>query len=310
MADEIIRINCGSFGKLLYICTLNLLDDKTKMKRYTLMAKLAWMLCLMAVVSGCHMFGSAEYSPYQHIFVEEEAHLTDDASSPYCDFTLDYSCLNEKDDSIAGVINRSIQWEFLGEEFAALSPEAAVDSFKNVYLRDYRKEVGELYWADLDKSTSRESVPQWYAQTYSMVTFVEEGRGGTVNASANYYVDMGGAHPNQWSRWINYDCNTGKQLAKEDVFRSDALEEVEQILFSKLLADRAELHSDAEVKTLEDLQALGYLQMTNIYIPDNFLLGKNAVMFLFNRYDIAPYSAGEIVLEVPYEEIGHCLNNK
>ena len=157
---------------------------------------------------------------------------------------------------------------------------------------------------------SRESVPQWYAQTYSMVTFVEEGHGGTVNASANYYVDMGGAHPNQWSRWINYDFNTGKQLTKEDVFRNDALEDVERILFSKLLADRAELHSDAQVKTLEDLQALGYLQMTSIYIPDNFLLSKNAVMFLFNRYDIAPYSAGEIVLEVPYEEIGHCLNNK
>ena len=63
MADEIIRINCGSFGKLLYICTLNLLDDKTKMKRYTLMAKLAWVACLMAVVSGCQLFGSDEYSP-------------------------------------------------------------------------------------------------------------------------------------------------------------------------------------------------------------------------------------------------------
>ena len=30
-----------------------------------------------------------------------------------------------------------------------------MDSFKNVYLRDYRKEVGELYMADLDKSSSR-----------------------------------------------------------------------------------------------------------------------------------------------------------
>lgn len=279
------------------------------MKQYTFMAKLAWIVCLIIVASGCGMLGSDDYSPYHHLFVEEEAYLTEDASSPYCDFTLDYSYLNEKDDSIAGVINRAIQWEFLGEEFASLSPEAAVDSFKNVYLRDYRKEVGELYQADLDKSTSRETVPQWYAQTYSMVTFVEEGYGGTVNATASYYVDMGGAHPNQWSRWINYDFTTGKQLAKEDVFRDDAIQDVERILFAKLLANRAELHPDAEVKTLEDLQALGYLQMTNIYIPDNFLLSKNAVMFLFNRYDIAPYSAGEIVLEVPYEEIGHCLKN-
>lgn len=274
------------------------------------MAKVALVACMIAVTSGCQRLASYNDSPYQHIFVEEEAHLTEDASSPYCDFTLDYSCLNEKDDSIAGVINRVIQREFLGEDFSSLSPEEAVDSFMNVYLRDYRKEVGELYLSDLDKSTSRNVAPSWYAQTYSLVTFVEEGRGGTVNATANYFVDMGGAHPNQWGRWINFDFNTGKQLAKDDVFRQDAFREVEGILLNKLLANRAELHPDTEVKTLEDLQSLGYLQMTPIYIPDNFLLGKNAVMFLFNRYDIAPYSAGEIILEVPYEEIGHCLINK
>jgi len=280
------------------------------MKRYTFMAKVAWVVCMIAVASGCQGLASYNDSSYQHILVEEEAHLTGDASSPYCDFTLDYSCLNEKDDSIAGVINRAMQREFFGEDFAPLSPEVAVDSFKNVYLRDYRKEVGELYLADLGKSASGEVVPPWYEQTYSLVTFVEEGRGGIVNATANYYVDMGGAHPNQWARWINYDFNTGKPLAKEDVFRQDAFREVEGILLNKLLSNRAEWHPDAEVKTLEDLQALGYLQMTPIYIPDNFLLSKNAVMFLFNRYDIAPYSAGEIVLEVPYEEIGHCLKYK
>ena len=47
--------------------------------------------------------------------------------------------------------------------------------------------------------------------------------------------------------------------------------------------------------------------MTNMYIPDNFLLHKEGVSFLFNRYDIAPYSVGEIVIEIPYEEIGYCL---
>ena len=47
--------------------------------------------------------------------------------------------------------------------------------------------------------------------------------------------------------------------------------------------------------------------MTNMYIPDNFLFSKNAMLFLYNRYDIAPYAAGEIVIEVPYEEIGHYL---
>ena len=274
------------------------------------LVNLTLVACLMTLVVGCQWVGNYDSSPYQHIFVEEEAHLTEDASSPFCDFSMDYTCLNEKDDSIAGVINRAIQGEFLGEDFASLTPEVAVDSFKNVYLRDYRKEVGELYMADLDKSSSRDAVPNWYAQTYSLVTFIEEGRGGTVNASANYFVDMGGAHPNQWSRWMNFDFNTGALLTKEEVFLPESTKEIETILLNKLLLHQGEIYPDESIKTLEDLHNKGILQLTNMYIPDNFLLGKDKIQILFNRYDIAPYAAGEIILEVPYEEIGHCLNNK
>ena len=266
------------------------------------------MLVAALILSGCRWTNSYEHSPYHHIFIEEEVRLTDDASSPYLDFAIDYTCLNEEGDSIAQLINRAVQREFLGADYAGLVPQAAVDSFKNVCQRDYRTEVGALYRADLDKSASRESMPAWYGQTYSQVTFIEEGHAGMVlNASANYFVDMGGAHPHQCSIWLNFDANTGKLLAKEDVFKPEAVKDIERMLLGKLIALQAELNPEEQVKTLEDLNRIGFLQLTPMYIPDNFLLGKDKVMFLFNRYDIAPYSAGEIVLELTYEEIGHCL---
>lgn len=269
------------------------------------------MFVAALMLSGCKWVGPYDYSPYHHIFIEEEARLTDDASSPYLDFAIDYTCMNEEGDSIAQLINRAVQREFLGADYADLVPQAAVDSFKNVYLRNYRMEVGELYQADLDKSASRESMPEWYGQTYSLVTFVEEGREGMVmNATANSFVDMGGAHPNQWGQWLNFDANTGKLLTKEEVFKAEAMADITRMLLDKLIAMQAELNPEEQVQTLEDLNRIGFLQMTPMYIPDNFLLGKDKVMFLFNRYDIAPYSAGEIVLEFSYEEIGHCLIEK
>ena len=260
-------------------------------------------------MTGCDLLAPSDNSPYNHIFREEEAHLTDDASSPFCDFSIDYTCLNAENDSIAMLVNQAIQREWLGDDYATLLPEEAVDSFMHVYIRDYRKEVGELYWADKSRATSEEEIPNWYHQTYSLVTFVEEGHGGTINASANYFVDMGGAHPNQWSRWMNFDFETGFHLTQEEVFLSSAKADIEKILLDKLMKHVSEQHPEENVTSLEDLQQLGYLQLTNMYIPDNFLLGKEAVLFLFNRYDIAPYAAGEIVLEVPYEEIGPYLKN-
>ena len=278
------------------------------MKRYNNWVEGLLCLLLVIVTSACGLVSSYDTPPYRHIFIEEEAHLTDDASSPFCDFSVDYTYLNEEGDSIAQLINRAIQREFLGETFAQSVPEVAVDSFKNDYLRTFHQETGELYQTDLDKHGADSNIPQWYNQTYSLVTFVEEGQAGTVIASANYFVDMGGAHPNQWSRWMNFDFETGQLLTREAVFLPSAKEDIERMLFDKLLLHVGEQYPDETLSTLEDLQQKGYLQLTNIYIPDNFLLRKEGISFLFNRYDIAPSAAGEIVIDVPYGEIGHCLS--
>ena len=46
-----------------------------------------------------------------------------------------------------------------------------------------------------------------------------------------------------------------------------------------------------------------------VYSYDDNMNDEETVNFLFNRYDIAPYSAGEIVIKVPYEEIGQWIKN-
>ena len=277
------------------------------MKTNKNIAKAFVALGMVAMTQGCGLMDNYDGSPYRHVFREEAAHLTDESSSPFCDFSIDYTYLKEDEDSIAALINRAVQREFLGKEFASLVPEVAVDSFKNVYIRDYRQEVGEVYLADEARTSSANDFKEWYNQTYSLVTFIEEGQGGVLNASANWFVDSGGAHPNQWSQWLNFDFETGKRLTVDGVFQASARQEVEQLILAQLIRQQAELHPEEKVETVEDLNNLGFLQHTALYIPDNFLLSKKGVLFLFNRYDIAPYAAGEIVVEIPYEKIGHCM---
>lgn len=264
-------------------------------------------LVLMVLMVSC-LSTSSDDTGYKHVFLEEETRLVDAENSPYCDFSIDFTYLDEED-STAVCMNHTIQREFLGLDYEMLAPEVAVDSFKNAYLADYRNEVGEIFEKEREKASSEDEIPAWFSQTYSLVTFVEEGRPGIINATANYFVDMGGAHPNQWSRWLNFDFVTGRLLAKEDVFHLEANADIESLLLDKLIRMQAGENPDMQVNSLEDLQNMGFLQHTHMFIPDNFLLGKRGVMFLFNRYDIAPYSAGEIVIEVPYEEIGHYLKN-
>lgn len=262
-------------------------------------------VALAVLMVGCGLSSNGD-SAYRHVFIEEEARLVDTDNSPYCDFAIDFTYLDEVD-SVAVRMNRSIQREFLGDDYATLTPVAAVDSFRNAYLADYRNEVGAIFEKERANASSEEEIPAWFSQTYSLVTFVEEGQGGVINATANYFVDMGGAHPHQWSQWLNFDFVTGRILEKDEVFHLEASADIEAMLLDKLIRMQAEEHPDTQVNSLEDLQNMGFLQHTNMFIPDNFLLSKRGLLFLFNRYDIAPYSAGEIVIEVPYEEIGHYL---
>ena len=264
-------------------------------------------VALAVLMVGCGLSSNSD-SAYRHVFIEEEARLADTDNSPYCDFAIDFTYLDEVD-SVAVRMNRNIQREFLGDDYATLDPVAAVDSFRNTYLADYRNEVGAIFEKERANASSEDEIPAWFSQTYSLVTFVEEGQSGVVNATANYFVDMGGAHPHQWSIWLNFDFVTGRILEKEDVFHLEASADIEALLLDKLIRMQAEDYPDMQVNSLEDLQNMGFLQHTNMFIPDNFLLSKRGMLFLFNRYDIAPYSAGEIVIEVPYGEIGHYLKN-
>lgn len=288
-----------------------------KRKNNRMFAALVGLTTVLAT-TGCGENTHYDDSVYTNIRLEEVAHLTpEDKTSPYLDLVIDYGFFTEyENDSVVMKINRRIQQELLGDSYNALPPEEAVDSFKNDRIREYRTEMKELCAADsfdihqTDSLSGDSPYPAWYNQTYSLVTIIDEGRSGIVTVCADTFMDTGGAHPNQWSRWMNFRFSDGSLITTEETFPNATHEELKQLLLAALIRQQAEAHPEEEIKTLENLQSRGILCFTEMYIPQNFLLGKETVGFLFNRYDIAPYSEGSIVLEVPYKNLEPYLNSK
>lgn len=242
------------------------------------------------MLSGCEYLWQNDNAPIKYIRLKEEVPLNIDTSSPYCSFSIDFSYLNEKDDSIAGVINRAVQQQLLGDDYAKLTAEIAVDSFKNTFIRNYRQEVGPLYQQDPDPTLP------WFNRTFELKTNFSDGKEGVVNLTADFYQYEGGAHPYTFSRWLNFDRASGRLLTAQEIFPTPMRKDVEEKLLRKLLMKE-------EVTSMESLRAKGYLHDTEMFIPDNFRLGKDSVAFLFNAYDIAPYAAGSTVLELGYDEL-------
>ena len=48
---------------------------------------------------------------------------------------------------------------------------------------------------------------------------------------------------------------------------------------------------------------MGYLVMNDMYVTENFELGKDTIRFHYNQYDIAPYALGSSDLTFTYEEL-------
>ena len=44
--------------------------------------------------------------------------------------------------------------------------------------------------------------------------------------------------------------------------------------------------------------------------PDNFVLGKDEITFIYVEDEIAPHATGEIKVVIPYSDLDHILNQK
>ena len=274
-------------------------------KRNLVLSVMTTCLVSCFLLSGCNGQKQIDSETVKTVKVEEQAHLQDDTVSPACKITIDYSYLAESDaaDSIAQRINRTIQAHVLGKEYIRMNPEVAVDSFKNTYIDNYRKDVNEFYQEDIKNGTPKDELPTWYNYEYGLTTHFSEGKEGILNFTAETFEYTGGAHPNSWNKWMNFEKNTGKLLALKDVFMAGSEKPMSDMLLEELITEMATRLEDSSITSLEGLQNAGILNSTNMYVPDNFLLEKEKVSFLYNKYDIAPYAVGVITLSLPYTSV-------
>ena len=107
----------------------------------------------------------------------------------------------------------------------------------------------------------------------------------------------GGAHPFVYTDSVTYDLQTGAALELQDIFRSDYSQDVLCALVLKALDGKSEelSYNYQEIVT-------GQFSEEN-EIKKDWYFSKNGLCFHFSPYEIAPYSSGTIIAEIPYEEL-------
>lgn len=124
----------------------------------------------------------------------------------------------------------------------------------------------------------------------------------TAVISLKFNTDMftGGAHGYRSINYLNFDPETGKNLACEDIFTSEFTEFAEKSF-------REKQNIPLEV----NINSTGmFFENDEFKLPQNIGITKNSIILHYNAYDIAPYADGDFIMTYTKDEIAQYLKIK
>ncbi len=228
--------------------------------------------------------------------VSRDIPLTDEAEAPRCKIRMQLQEFKGNSDK-SKIINNTIGNELFNYE--NLSLKQAADSFANVYACNYVEVLRPLYEKDKADKTRR----SWYEYHYMVNTEVSEGKNGIIVYTIKSDWYEGGTHGLVQKHVVNFDPKSGKRMYIADILVPGYEIKLNEILLKSL-------ENKVGARNITELHDKGYLYSMDMFTPENFILGKKGITFIYNIYEIAPFSEGMIELSVDYSELNDLLSKK
>lgn len=167
-----------------------------------------------------------------------------------------------------------------------------IDSFNaDTSSADYAKEDLAFYLENADDSF----IPYDESLTYE----AKRSDSNVISFVITYYAYTGGAHGNIGSHTVNYNPNSGDEIAFSDLsdtpeqFRADTLAYNQKLAASEGYVER--LYSP-EMATIEELEPV-------LYSEYSWYLSTSGLVFISDPYALGPYAAGTIEFIIPYADL-------
>lgn len=192
-------------------------------------------------------------------------------------------------DSLLTIIQSQFATAFAGDDYKNLTPQSAFDTLTK---RSVNESIDIARLAIRDKS----DLSDYYKNVVTSV-FDTTGTSITARTEANEY--MGGAHGSQYISYYNIDTRNGSVIKEAKLFKSGSKDKLTQYIKEELAKT---LNSQGDTITLLDPEGI---------VPsDNFYFNNKGVVYVYNSYEVAPYSDGLVEVTLPYEKIKNMINSE
>ena len=109
-----------------------------------------------------------------------------------------------------------------------------------------------------------------------------------VSIAYNYYQYSGGAHGYSGFATFNYDRQTAKSITIDNL--STNIAELTTI------AEKVFVQKNGDIKDF-------WFENEKFYLPNIFYFTETQIVFYYSIYEIAPYAAGSVTVEIDYNQV-------
>ena len=117
------------------------------------------------------------------------------------------------------------------------------------------------------------------------------------------YIYMGGAHGLETRNYFNFNLKTGKLITEKDLFVENFASDLAKLIKIRIVEESI---GKTEKEPILDLEETVY--WTDSIKPNgNFYITDESINYVFNPYQIAPYSLGETEVTLPFSLLKNIL---
>ncbi|MCP9611080.1 DUF3298 and DUF4163 domain-containing protein [Coprobacter tertius] len=286
------------------------------MKKYSTLTTLFCFTLTLAIVSCTHkkkdngktsdqdsaqvenvaLTGNPDTLTFETIKIEKKSYIANNPKNPGCTYDLDlvYPSGYTDPETLQGIQKLFLESVF-GSKYADLTPnEAAAQNMKD-YIDNYQSEMTEYIKSMTKEDKEAQGADAWmnYASYDSTATTYNKNKIYSFNVYTYSYT--GGAHGIYGTAAYIIDIENQKRIDFADIFTTQDTARLKVML-------KEQLATDQNVKNEQALKQLGFWT-DNITPDDNFFVTGKGITWIFNPYDIAPYSMGSTEITLSFDKL-------
>lgn len=247
---------------------------------------------------------------FDTLIVNKKHHLRNDSANPSCELNVQLVFPIESGKSDLKKLQQLFIHETLGQIFENLTPYEAVDQYVENFIKNYEADARIFDEEMIELENHPTLIPQtkdeehenelqsniFYTYYESLSNKIHFNQSNLLSFQVNQSNNKGEAAT--YSSFNNFVINliTGSLVTENDIFVPGYDVALQQLFANSLMQQN-------EVKSISDLEDLGYFGIQEIMPNRNFLINNEGITYTFNKgeYSAYPLSAPEVF--IPFNEL-------